>query len=101
MSCSHRLFLPMNAIRLLLAGAALGTPAFGVQNVLPEPLPASRYEKMMESSPFALATATAAPVEKGPGPFANLFVSAITQEKDADGKIQDVVTIKSRADQST
>lgn len=92
----------MNALPLLLAGALLAEPAFAAHTVLPEPLPASRYEKMIESSPFALATATAAPVEKGPGPFANLFVSAIAQLKDADGKVQDVVTIKSRGtDQGT
>jgi hypothetical protein len=96
-----RLFSVMNAIPLFLAGALLAEPAFAAHTVLPEPLPASRYEKMIESSPFALATATAAPAEKGPGPFANLFVSAIAQLKDADGKVQDVVTIKSRGDQST
>lgn len=96
-----RLFPVMNAIALFLAGALLTEPAFAAHTILPEPLPASRYEKMIDSSPFALATVTAAPAEKGPGPFANLFVSAIAQLKDADGKVQDVVTIKSRADQST
>jgi hypothetical protein len=91
----------MNAIPLFLAGALLAEPAFAAHTVLPEPLPASRYEKMIESSPFALATVTAAPAEKGPGPFTNLFIAAIAQLKDADGKVQDVVTIKSNVDHST
>jgi hypothetical protein len=41
----------------LLTGTLLfGIPAFATQIHLPEPLPAARYEKMMDRSPFALAT---------------------------------------------
>jgi hypothetical protein len=66
----------------------LASASFAAQKVLPEPLPASRYDKMLDGSPFALATKTEAPVEKGPGPFANLFVAAIYQMKDMEGKLQ-------------
>jgi hypothetical protein len=77
------------------------TGLFAAQTFLPEPLPASRYDKMLDGSPFALATKTEAAREKGPGPFANLFVAAIYQLKDSDGKLRDTVTLKSKADQST
>jgi len=83
------------------AAVFLTTGSFAAQTFLPEPLPASRYDKMLDGSPFALATKTEAPAEKGPGPFANLFVAAIYQLKESGGKLRDAVTIKSKTDQST
>jgi hypothetical protein len=91
----------MKATPLVLGALVLSAPAFAAQSTIPEALPASRYEKLIDSSPFALATKAEAPAEKGPGPFVNLTVAAIAQIKDAQGKTQDIVTIKSRADQST
>jgi hypothetical protein len=92
----------MNVTPPLVAALLFSGAAFAAQNILPEPLPASRYEKMLDASPFALATKTEAPVDKGPGPFANLYVAGFYQLKDKDtGKLQDFVTLKSRADNST
>jgi hypothetical protein len=89
------------AIGFAALALALSTSTYAVQDVLPASLPSSRYDKLIEASPFALATKTEAPVEKGPGPFVHLFVATIAQFKDADGKTRDMVTFKSRADQST
>lgn len=91
----------MNVTPLLVAALLFSGAAFAAQNVLPEPLPASRYEKMLDASPFALATKTEAPVDKGPGPFAHLWVVGFYQLKDKDGKLEDFVTLKSRVDNST
>jgi hypothetical protein len=91
----------MKSVALVSATIACTTSAFAVQEVLPQPLPSARYDKMIEASPFALATKTEAPVEKGPGPFVHLTVATIAQLKDPDGKTRDIVTFKSRADSST
>lgn len=87
---------------LFIPGAlVLAAPVFAAQTIIPEPFPEERYAKMIESEPFKLATAPVAPVEKGPGPFAQLFVAAIARFNTPEGKQEDVVTVKSRADQST
>ena len=54
---------------------------------------------MADENPFELATPTAAPEAKE-NPFQNLYLVAIARMRDEDGKERDVVTIKSRADQS-
>jgi hypothetical protein len=91
----------MRPVSLILATVAYAGFAHAAQDVLPQPLPSSRYDKMIDASPFALATKAEAPVDKGPGPFVHLNVATIAQFKDPDGKTRDVVTFKSRADQST
>ena len=91
----------MKIASLVSATVVCAHCAFAVQDALPTPLPSGRYDKMIEASPFALATKTEAPPEKGPGPFVHLHVANIAQFKDPDGKTRDIVTIKSRADQTT
>ena len=91
----------MNVAPSLAALVALSAGAVAAQSILPEALPAGRYEKLIESSPFALATAAEPVKEAGPGPFAHLYVAAVAQLKDATGKVEDVVTIKSRSDQTS
>ena len=90
------------ARRLLCLGLLLGSPVFAAQSVAPVPLPAERYEKLLENSPFSVKTvAPEVPVgENGPGPFDNLYVMAVAKLGDAGGKEVNWVTIKSRADQS-
>ena len=96
--------------KYLLAAAALGAlgfwgvaaSAFGAQAVAPEVFPAERYAALSLNCPFIVA-APAAPVlaPAGPTVFANLFVSAAAQLTDAGGHAKDVITVKSRLDQST
>jgi hypothetical protein len=91
----------MKAAPLFLAIVACAACGYAAQDILPAALPSARYDKMIEASPFALATKTEAPVDKGPGPFVHLTVATIAQLKDPDGKTRDIVTFKSRADSST
>lgn len=78
------IFLP------LLAGSALAAEV-----TIPQPLPAARYERMVEKSPFALATPPAVVAVPQASFAANWFVSGIARLGE-----QDFVAIKSR-DQST
>lgn len=69
----------------------VGSTALAVQEVIPAPLPASRYEKMLEKSPFTLATPVAAPVIPQAGYASTWYVTGIAQ---LDNK--DFVSIKSQ-----
>jgi hypothetical protein len=79
---------------VLLCGCLLATPV-GAANI-PEAQPASRYAKLSQESPFALATPTAAPVEQTPSVFANLFVVGLARLRDPIHGDRDFVTVKSR-----
>lgn len=92
----------MKPTRCILAASILcSAQAFAAQSVIPEPLPADRYTKLVESSPFSVATPVAAPVEDAPNFAANLHVMGIAKLRDAEGKERDYVTIKSHADQTS
>lgn len=82
----------MKATFILLASASAALGASAVDRAIPAVFPAERYETMIASSPFALATPpapVAAPPDKS---FADgWYVSGLAQ---LDGK--DFVTIKSR-----
>ncbi len=55
----------MNSRRLLaLSGLFLGTSAFAVESFLPAAFPASRYDSIVEKSPFSLATPPAPPPQE-------------------------------------
>jgi hypothetical protein len=56
---------------------------------------------MIASSPFALATRAAGPAPDAPNPFADLVVATLAQINDPVTGARDIVTIRSRADQST
>jgi len=87
----------MNLSLLIPSVSLLGAAqVLAAQAVLPEPYPPSRYEKMAEASPFSLATAAVAPVEKAPGFAVNLFVGGAGRMGDKDW-----VAVKSKADQTT
>lgn len=76
---------------LLLGALAAGAPAFALESVLPAAHPASRYDTMLERSPFALATpptVVAAPVASE---FSQWYISGLGRWED-----KDFVSIKSR-----
>ena len=86
----------MKAPRLLSVLALLPcTSAWA--GVIPEPLPSSRYDRMLDQSPFAVATPTAAPVEKVEGWAANLYLGPVAHIT-KDGVERDFVVVKSRSD---
>ncbi len=81
------LIFPVGSCALCLIAA----PVFAAQSPMPEPFPASRYAKLIEKSPFSVATPVA-PVAAPTANFAaNLVVDGISGEK---GKER--VTIKVR-----
>jgi len=78
----------------VLCAAASGSPE-------PHAFPPSRYDIMIASSPFALATRAAEPGPDAPNPFADLVVATLAQINDPVTGTRDIVTVRSRADQST
>jgi len=73
--------------------------ALGDQSPLPQPLPADRYNKLLEDSPFAVAT-PAAPVEKAEEPWAaNLFLGAAARIN-TNGQEEDWAVIKRKGELS-
>src|SRR4051794_1608459 len=88
-------------VQLLFIGTILPSLAQAVVSILPDPLPADRYQKMIEDSPFAVATKVEVAPDPAPNFAANLYVMGIAKLRDGDGKEKDFVTVKSRADQAT
>jgi len=73
--------------------------AHAEQTAIPQPLPAERYAKLLEDSPFAVATAPA-PVEKPEEPWAaNLFLGSAARIT-ANGQEEDWAVIKQKGDPS-
>ncbi len=87
--------------RLCSVGVFCASAAFATDFVPPQPLPAGRYDKMVEDWPFTLATPAAPVVEATAGFAVNLHVMGISRERYPDGKERDVVTVKSHADQTS
>ena len=71
--------------------------AMALAGVIPDPLPASRYDKMLDQSPFAVATPTEAPAEKIVGWAENLYLGPVAHIT-KDGEEKDFVVVKSRSD---
>lgn len=85
-----------------LAGLVLLPSALALadQTPIPQPLPADRYNKLLEDSPFAVATAPA-PVEKPEEPWAaNLFLGIAGQVPTPTGQKEDFVVIRRKGDMS-
>jgi len=80
----------------------LGSVLCAVASGSPEPhaFPPSRYDIMIASSPFALATRAAEPGPDAPNPFADLVVATLAQINDPVTGTHDIVSVRSRADQS-
>jgi len=72
--------------------AFLAGHAFAVESGVPAPFSADRYEKMVEKSPFALATPAVAPPVPQASFAANWYLTAVG--RDAQG--QDFVTVKAQ-----
>jgi hypothetical protein len=70
--------------------------AWSVEALIPEAMPVSRYEKMTELSPFALATA--APAAEAPKETftANWTLTGLAKMQDKQGVERTFVTVKSR-----
>lgn len=71
--------------------------AAALASVIPDPLPSSRYDKMLDQSPFAVATPTEAPAEKVVGWAENLYLGPVAHIT-KDGEEKDFVVVKSRSD---
>ena len=81
----------MKTTPLLLLGM-IAAPAFALESVvLPAAHPASRYDTMLERSPFALATPVVAPPPPVASEFSQWYVSGLGRWED-----KDFVSIKSR-----
>lgn len=71
-------------------------PVFAAQDASPTRFPSSRYEKMLEESPFALATPVA-PVEAPKDSFTKDWVlTGISKMRDVQGVERDFVSIMTR-----
>ena len=82
----------MKTTPLFLFGAlAVGAPAFALESVLPAAHPASRYDTMLERSPFALATPVVAPPPPVASEFSQWYIGGLGRSED-----KDFVSIKSR-----
>lgn len=85
----------MRIVPLLTVGL-MAAPAFAAQDASPTRFPASRYEKMLEESPFTLATPVA-PVEAPKDSFTKDWVlTGISKMRDTQGVERDFVSIMSR-----
>lgn len=86
-------------MKIPLAFAVVAPLAFSSaeQATLPEAFPPSRYEKLLEESPFAVATA-AAPVAKPEDPWAANLSLGLAVKKMIDGQEKDWAVIKMRSD---
>ncbi|MDB6155828.1 MAG: hypothetical protein JWL90_4281, partial [Chthoniobacteraceae bacterium] len=73
-------------------------PSFGVQDGMPEPFSADRYDAMLKRSPFAVATPPTPAVAEPTDPFPGLYVAGISKMRFEDGTEKDRVTIKTRGD---
>jgi hypothetical protein len=72
--------------------ALLAGHAFAVENSVPSAFTPDRYEKLIEKSPFALATPVVAPAAPQASFAANWYLTAVG--RDAQG--QDFVTVKAQ-----
>ena len=88
----------MIAARAFFAlGFLPGALLLAEQQTIPEPLPATRYDKLLEDSPFAVATPTA-PVAEPEKPWAeNLSLGGVSIET-RDGKDIPFVIVHRRGD---
>src|SRR5436190_767805 len=87
------LLLVLSSTLIPCAFALAGGPA------IPEPLPGTRYEKLIASSPFAVATVVdePKPVDEGPPWSANLFLGGVANEY-VNGEEVPTIWINSRSD---
>ena len=81
----------------LLTSLALFPTAAALAGVLPEPFAATRYDKMLEESPFALATPTAAPAEPAKSWAVNYYLGPVWRIV-RDGEEREYAVVKSRGD---
>ena len=80
----------------LLTVCLMAAPAFAAQDASPTQFPSSRYEKMLDESPFTLATPVA-PVEAPKDSFTKDWVlTGISKMRDAQGVERDFVSIMTR-----
>src|SRR5687767_15968655 len=91
----------MNVARVFFAFAFFpGTLLFAEQRPVPEPLPATRYDKLLEDSPFAVATPTA-PVAEPEKPWAeNLYLGPAWIRTVGDKELPTIIVKRARGDQT-
>ncbi|MHA3773880.1 hypothetical protein ACXR0O_20285 [Verrucomicrobiota bacterium sgz303538] len=89
-------FRTMRTLMFAPALLMVVAPAFAVQEVTPAAPPDSRYERMIEDSPFALATPAAAPEAPKDSFTKDWVVTGLVPERDAQGVESYFVTIRSR-----
>jgi|GEM_PF-2023864 len=73
---SRWLALPL---AVLLSGGAVNASEPGNPGTLPAPLPLSRYQEMIEKSPFAPATAAPAPTVEAPSFAKEYYITGMAQ----------------------
>lgn len=92
-STGHAAFRADMIVRLLFLASA--SAAFAVTSAVPEPFPATRYDKLRAESPFAVATAVEAPKEEKISWAQNLYIGSVAKLKQT-GEERDWVVIKDR-----
>jgi hypothetical protein len=83
-------------MRVLACLLLAALPLHAVEMTVPRPLEASRYESMMQESPFALATAPSAPAAPTESFAANWNLTGLASLPNSEGVFHDWVSIRSR-----
>jgi hypothetical protein len=91
----------MKTLRLLPALILVpSTVVLAMEGSVPEPFPSSRYAKMLDDSPFAVATPQVEqPPEEGPPWSAQLFLGS-TSDLIVNGEVVPTIWVKSKSDPS-
>src|SRR4051794_29969698 len=87
----------MKATLFLLGAVALAS-THAAQQVLPDPYPESRYDKLKAEWPFTLAKVEEKKEEEKVSWAANLYLSSVVMQRTAEGGEQPWVSIKDRSE---
>jgi len=90
----------MKATLFLLGAVALAN-TYAAQQVLPDPYPESRYDKLKAEWPFTLAKVEEKKEEEKVSWAANLYLSSVVMQRTAEGGEQPWVSIKDRQEPSS
>ncbi|MES2568589.1 MAG: hypothetical protein V4710_00875 [Verrucomicrobiota bacterium] len=82
----------------LATGLFLTATGFAVQNGMPEAKPGDRYAKMIERSPFAVATVVAPVVPEAADFGQNMYITGVDRWRMEDGSEKYRVHIKTQGD---
>ena len=91
----------MKATTLFLLGAVALASTHAAQQVVPDPYPESRYDKLKAEWPFTLAKVEEKKEEEKASWATNLYLSSVVMQQTAEGGEQPWVTIKDKQEPSS